>query len=306
MENYYQVLGVSEQATQDEIKKAYRKKAIEFHPDKGGNEEEFKKITQAYETLGDSNKRQQYDFTKNNPHQNFRGFNPFEEFFNQTGFHQPRRRTAPDKILQLNVTITESFLGLKKHLNFKRKVECKGCSGSGGERKTCNSCNGEGIINIRTGTGLFVQIVRQSCPACNGVGSTLIKRCYACNGLGTEEIMDSISLDLPIGVDNGQFFRVNGRGDYNNGVFGDLVLKVNLNSENNFDKNGSDLIYSHFTDIEGLKQDTIEIKHPEGPLNIKMPKEIDTSMPLRVKGKGFKQPENGDLFIKLFVKFKRD
>ena len=200
-------------------------------------------------------------YSKNNPFQNFNGFNPFEEFFNQTGFHQQRRRTAPDKIIQLDVSITESFLGLKKNINFKKKIECKGCSGTGGDRKICQTCNGDGVVNKRSGTGIFVQIVRQTCSSCNGIGSNLITKCYSCGGNGTEEIMDNLSLTIPVGADNGQFFRVNQRGDYNNGVIGDLVIKINLLTENGFDKSGNDLIYNHFTDIEGLNRDKIGRAH---------------------------------------------
>ena len=131
--NFYEVLGVSETATQDEIKKAYRKLAIEHHPDKGGNEDKFKEIAQAYDTLSDPTKRTQYDSRNNNPFGN--GFNPFDELFRQ---HYQNGKTVPDKIVEIEVGTLESFLGVDKVINYTRNDNCHGCNGSGGDKKVCS------------------------------------------------------------------------------------------------------------------------------------------------------------------------
>ena len=136
MENLYEILGVTENATQDEIKKSYRKLALEHHPDKGGNEEKFKKISVAYDTLGDEQKRRNYDNLKNNPFANAGGgFNPFEDFFGGNPFFQQRKRSTPDKVVNINVGVIESYLSSDKTITYSRNVECSTCNGAGGTKK---------------------------------------------------------------------------------------------------------------------------------------------------------------------------
>jgi molecular chaperone DnaJ len=301
-ENFYTILGVSEKATQDEIKKAYRKKAIESHPDKGGSEEEFKKISEAYDNLGDENKRKDYDNKRNNPFANFGG-NPFEDFFSNQ-FSGQRKRTVPDKIIEINIGAVESYNGVDKTITYQRKHSCNGCNGTGGEKIVCKTCNGTGANEIRIGTGLFVQIVRQPCRSCNGQGSFFKTKCFTCNGESTINSVDNITIKLPKGVDNGQFLKLQGNGDYHQSMYGNLIIKINLIPENNFEKSGNDLIYNSFLTLKDLQKDTIDIPHPDGMLNIKLPNEFDTSKPLRVKSKGYLG--DGDMYVKLFVKIKRN
>lgn len=308
MENYYQILGVSETATQEEIKKAYRKKAVEHHPDKGGSEETFKQIASAYDVLGDENKRRDYDNRKNNPFANagpnFQGFNPFEEFFNNS-FYKTRKKAAPEKVIELNVGVLESFKGIEKTVNYIRKHQCNGCKGTGGNRTDCGTCGGQGFVSIRQGTGLFIQITRQTCNSCSGRGYTITNACHICSGNGSISNAETINLKLPHGIDEGQLFRLKSHGDFQEGVYGDLVIKIRLLPENNFEKNGADLIYNLYFNYEDLKKQTVEIPHPNGNLSINLPSEIDTSKPLRIKSKGFGNGQ-GDLFIRQFVKFKRN
>jgi DnaJ-class molecular chaperone len=172
VESFYDILGVGETATQEEIKKAYKKKAVEHHPDKGGNEEEFKKISQAYDTLGDENKRRDYDNQKNNPFGQ-PGFNPFEDFFNGGFGQQFNRRAVPDKVIEVNIGALESYLSPDKIITYSRRVECQTCHGQGGERITCSNCKGQGFMTTRVGNGMFIQMVRQTCGAC-GVGHVAV------------------------------------------------------------------------------------------------------------------------------------
>jgi len=201
MEDFYQILGVSENASQDEIKKAYRKLAVEHHPDKGGDENKFKKISEAYDTIGDQNKRTQYDNQKRNPFANMGGggFNPFEDMFNQ--MHTQRKRAVPDKIIEVVVGAVESYKGGEKNITYTRNHNCGGCNGSGGERINCSTCGGQGVITQQIGTGLFTQIIRQSCGSCGGRGFSYKTTCGTCHGSTTTSSVETISIKLPNGID---------------------------------------------------------------------------------------------------------
>jgi molecular chaperone DnaJ len=304
--SFYDVLGVNENATADEIKKSYRKLAVEHHPDKGGDEEKFKKISEAYDVLGDEDKRKKYDHQRKNPFSNMGGggFNPFEDLFNSFNQGQ-RRQTVPDKVIDLELTVVESYNGVDKTINYSRKHSCKSCSSTGGERKACQKCQGHGFITMRVGNGMFVQMVRQTCDVCNGEGSQLIKKCNTCNGSGTISEFETISVNIPSGADEGQFFKLQGKGDFHKGIYGNLILKIKVVSVNNFEKSLNDLIYNAYLNLEEIQKDTITIPHPDGDIAVSLPKVFDTSKPLRLKSKGFKGTPNGDLYVKMFVKFER-
>jgi DnaJ-class molecular chaperone len=303
MEDFYQILGVNENASQDEIKKAYRKLAVEHHPDKGGDENKFKKISEAYDTIGDENKRSQYNNQRRNPFAGMGGggFNPFEDMFNQ--MHTQRKRAVPDKIIEVVVGAVESYKGNEKTITYERNHNCGGCNGTGGERVNCSSCGGSGVITQQIGTGLFTQIIRTHCGSCGGRGFSYKTTCGTCHGKTTTSSKETVSIKLPHGIDEGQFLRVQGKGDFKDGMYGNLVVKVKTIPENNFEKSMDDLIYNAYFDLNTIKQDTVKVPHPLGEISIKLPGEFDTSKPLRVKSKGYHS--RGDLYIKLFVKFKR-
>jgi len=308
MENFYEVLGVTENATQDEIKKAYRKKAVEHHPDKGGSEDEFKKISQAYDTIGDENKRREYDNVRRNPFANSGGgFNPFEDLFNsfnkKSNFNN---RGVPDKVIDVDITVLESYNSPEKTVTYSRNEMCNVCDGKGGERVNCGGCRGNGFTTVRVGTGMFVQIVRQACNLCQGQGFTFKTKCGSCHGQGTQPKMETISFKLPHGVDEGQFYKFQGKGDFKNGMYGNLLLRIKIVPDNNFEKSGNDLIYNVILNREDLFRDTVEIPHPSGNILIKLPDTFDTSTPLRIKSKGFNANGAGDLYLNLIVRFKRE
>ena len=298
-ENYYGVLGVDEKATQEEIKKAYRNLAKENHPDKGGDEEKFKKITEAYDTIGDANKRSQYDNQRSNP---FGGnFADMFRSFNQ----QRQRQDTHTSVITVNIGVLDSYLSRSKQITYKRKTSCNVCSGSGGEKKVCTTCNGIGSVMKQMGTGMFVQVVNMMCDACSGTGKITINACYSCNGSETKDEMKTLDVKIPHGLEDGQFIRMSNVGDFRNGRFGDLVIRVNLMEENGFFKNGPHLIYNSYLNYEDLIKEDINIPHPDGELNIKLPKLFDSSKPLRVKGKGFRVDQIGDLLINRIVRFER-
>jgi len=299
-ENFYQVLGVSENATQDEIKKAYRKMAKENHPDTGGDENKFKKISEAYETLCDEGKKQDYDYRRNNP---FDG--GFDSFFNNMFNMNNRRPRAHTTTITINIGVVESYRGGKKTINYQRNTMCEPCNGTGGDKVTCSTCKGKGSFVRQVNNGMFVQMVQVECPSCKGQGKIITNPCYQCQGSGQKKEVKNVDISLPHGIDNGQFLRLQGMGDFINGSFGDLVVKVNLVPENNFDRVNQHLIYNYFMNMEELKEGNLKIPHPDGDLSIKLPINVDTSKPLRVRGKGFKNERVGDLIVNQFLKFTR-
>jgi len=300
--NYYDVLGVKENSDQDTIKKAYRTLAKKHHPDKGGNDETFKKVSEAYDVLGDENKRQHYDNQRKNPFGDMGGgFNPFGDMFNMFGGQQ-RRRGAPEKVIDVMVTTIESYLGSDKEILYKRKHMCGDCNGSGGERNHCNVCNGSGVVVQKMSNGMMVQMIQTVCNHCNGQGFIYIKTCNTCRGNCSVEKNENIKIKLPHGIDDGQFLRLQGKGDFHNGIYGNLVVRIKVIPENNFEKFGNDLIYNKFLNLDDIKKDSFILPHPNGELSVKFPPVFDSSVPLRVKSKGF---NGGELYIKLFVKFTR-
>lgn len=305
MENYYDILGVSQTATQDEIKKAFRNKSKVMHPDKGGNEEDFKKISEAYETIGDENKRAQYDQQKNNPFGGFGGGDPFDIFSQMFGgFNQQTNRKAPDKIVDLNVGVVDSFLGKQMDVNFSRKTACTPCNGTGGEKETCNICKGQGSITQRVGNSFFSNIIKTPCGKCQGRGYTFKNMCQSCHGEGKQNEFMNLKINLPKGASDGQYIKAQGYGDFHNGMFGDVIFKINVIPQGGFEKSGGDLIYNYTLTLDNLNSDNIFIPYPTGELSIQLPKDIDTNKPLRVKGKGF-ETEQGDLYINLNFKHTR-
>jgi len=306
-DNYYTILGVNENASQDEIKKAYRKLAVKHHPDKGGSEETFKKISEAYDTLSDENKRQQYNNRNNNPFGGGGGFDPFSDMFgsmfNQGGGFSQNFRRGNDRVINVNVGVLESFKGGDKVINYTREIMCNDCNGQGGEKTRCHVCEGHGYRTIRVGASMFNQVVRQTCGNCKGSGQVYKTVCNTCNGKTTKSNMETIKIKLPHGVDESQFLKMQGNGDYSNGGYGNLVMKINIVPEFNWEKMGNDLIYNKYYSYEELNLDSIEIPHPNGDISINLPKEFNTTIPLRVKGKGF---HGGDLFVRQHVKFTKN
>jgi molecular chaperone DnaJ len=319
MKNYYEILGVSKDANVDEIKKVYRKLALQYHPDKNPDgAEQFKDIAEAYETLSDPNKRKEYDFRLENPnHENpFGNGSPFgpdiNEIFSQmfganfrNGFNQ-QRNNVPEKIIELTIDVVESFLGAEKDLNFTKKVACDGCGGKGGEKTGCLTCGSQGYVTKRTGTGFFVQIQRAPCPDCNGQGFKMTNACFICKGETNKTIIENIRIRIPVGIDNGQMLKLPQKGDFVGGVVGDLIIRINLVSNKGFSKDGNNLIFNKYFDLQELKNDTFEIPHPDGKLSVKLPVQFNTQTPLRLKGKGFRTNQVGDLYVKMDVKFNRE
>jgi molecular chaperone DnaJ len=306
MNNYYEVLGVSKDATQEDIKKSYRKLALEYHPDKNpAGADKFKEIAEAYDVIGDAEKRKVYDNQLNNPFGNFGG-SSLDDLLRQ--MHNERmnyKNRTPDKLIDVQIGVLESYRGVTKEIIYNKKNTCEPCNGSGGDKSTCTQCNGTGYLIHRAGTGLFTQMIRSTCTTCSGNGAIITNPCKSCSAAGYKETVETVKIVFPKNIDTGNILNVKGIGDYLNGNSGNLILRINIVPENNFEKSGNDLIYNVSFNLEQLKESSFNIPHPDGDLLVKFPKEFNTQTPLRLKNKGFNSSGAGDLYVRMDVKFTR-
>lgn len=299
MKDYYKILEVEENASDEDIKKKYRILSKKYHPDLNPNgEDKFKEIAEAYEILGDKVKRSQYDNSKNNPYNGTQFQDIFNSMFNQQG----QRNFVKDKIINLQISPVESYMGVEKTLYYVRDVMCDSCAGAGGEQQKCTSCNGYGFQIKQFGTQFMVQQIRTQCQSCGGKGYSLVHKCRSCNGKGSKSSPNEIKINIPVGADSGQYFKLQNLGDYNNGGVGDLLVQIEVLSRDGYEKINNDLIYNLYLNLNQIKEDKYSIPHPNGDLNIDAPKIFDTSIPLRLKGKGY---NGGDMYVNINVKFDR-
>ncbi len=319
---YYETLGVSEDASQDEIKKAYRKKAKKYHPDSNkdtADEEKFKKINKAYDVLSDEEKRKKYDrFGKQGVKgsssrgrrqaaSNFQDI--FEQIFGGGGFGGRGQREAQGENLKVQTTISleEAYHGVEKTFKVQRKSECDSCNGSGAENgntSTCSNCRGRGKIEEvrRTPLGRARQVVE--CPECNGTGDIPEEKCSECNGSGITENEEEITVDIPEGVKDGQRLRVNGKGHTaRNGNSGDLYIFVSVEAHDSLEKKDSDLYTTVKIGVGDAALGTkVEVPHPESKISVDVPAGTQPGQVMRVSGKGMPSGwGSGDLYVKIDV-----
>jgi molecular chaperone DnaJ len=306
MKDYYKILEVEEKASAEEIKKSYRTLSKKYHPDVNPEgTEQFKEIAEAYDVLGNTEKKGKYDNAKSNPFNGTSYEDMFSQMFNQGSSQfrqQPMRKSVPDKIIKVQVSPLESYRGEEKTIHYVKDNQCQSCNGSGGEQQTCGTCNGQGFQIRIFGNGFMSQQIRQACQTCAGRGYTLVHRCYHCSGNGTKSTANEIKVTLPKGVDDGQYLKIVKSGDYRNGEYGDLILQIQMVPKDGYEKINNDLIYNLFLNLEEIKSDKFIIPHPDGDLQMASPKLFDTSKPLRLKSKGY---NGGDMYVKLNVKFER-
>jgi molecular chaperone DnaJ len=336
-EDYYELLGVSRDATEEEIKKAYRKKAIQYHPDKNpGNkqaEEMFKKISEAYEVLKDADKRAAYDrfghaaFTQgagargaggpaggfHDPFDIFRevfgggGGSIFEEFFGGGGGSGDSARDGADLRYDIEITLEDAARGVEKEISFRKLVSCEHCDGTGAEpgskRVTCATCRGAG--QVTTSRGFFT--VRQVCPSCHGTGTRLEKPCHECRGDGRVNKTAKLNVRIPPGVDTGSKLRSVGNGEAGayGGHPGDLYLVIHVKEHEIFERQGDDLLCEipiKFT-LAALGG-TIEVPTLSGKASLKIPPGTQSGTTFRLKARGMpglRSGQTGDQLARVHV-----
>jgi len=305
MKNYYKILEVQENATEDDIKKSYRNLSKKYHPDvnpDGG--EKFREINEAYEVLKDKTKRDQYDFSLKNPNHN--SFS-IEDLINKNfgggfDFGFRKQNSSPDQIIKLEISPVESYHGVEKAFFYNRKKMCDTCTGSGGDRVSCSTCGGSGVFYRTFGNGFLMQRIASNCNSCNGKGFTLRNTCHTCNGEGTQMESKQLKVKIPKNIDNGEFLKLKALGNFTNGNYGDLVVQIQLTPKDGYEKMNNDLVYNLFLSLEDLSKEKLIIPHPDGDLILQFPKNFDTSKPLRLKNKGYR---DGDMYVKMYVKFEK-
>ncbi len=327
--DYYSILGVAKNASQDDIKKAFRKLAHEYHPDKkGGNEERFKEVSEAYSVLSDEKKRAQYDSFGSGFSSNGQGFNAqdfsgfdFSQFSQGQGFEfdlgdifgdmfggRGKTVRGKDIVVDVDIPFEHSVFGVDREIKIHKTGLCKACSGTGSKKgtslETCSSCNGKGKIREvrRSIIGSFSTV--RTCETCAGVGKIPKEKCDVCKGKGIEKREEILSVHIPAGIDNGEVVRLAGMGEaVKNGIAGDLYLKIHVGKHPLFTKEGINLrmkLTVKLTDTLLGKAHTI--KTLDGDVTLQIPEGSLHGEELRIKGKGVSyQHKRGDIIVTLNV-----
>lgn len=316
--DYYDVLGLDRNATQDEINKAYRKLSKKYHPDlnhEPGAEEKFKEINEAYETLSDPDKKAQYDqygFSgnqtggfgnsgfDNSGFGGFNGFGGFEDIFGSFfggGSSSKQSANAPrkgaDLQYRMDLTFKEAIFGKETTISYNREEVCDTCGGSGAAPGSspaiCSKCNGTGYIEIKRSTPLGQMMTREICPVCHGTGKEIKEKCHTCHGTGIVNKRHAVKVKVPAGVDDGQQMRLAGQGEAgtNGGSYGDLFIVFRVAPSKEFEREGSDIyLQVPISFVQAALGDEIEVDTVHGPVKLKIPSGTQTNTTFRLRGKG--------------------
>ena len=323
--DYYDVLGVNKSSSKDEIKKAYRKLALKYHPDKTkgdkSSEEKFKEASEAYHILSDDKRKANYDqfghaaFQGSGGGQGFGGFDTssfsdiFEDFFGDFGGGGSTRRSSDrgnDLRYDVSVTLEEAFKGLEKNVQYTTYKKCSSCSGSGAAKGSkpikCNYCAGRG--KVRTNQGFFT--IQQTCPQCSGYGETISDPCKSCSGNGKTQGSENVTVKIPKGVDDGTRIRLSGKGEAGSkgGSSGDLYLFVSIDNHTIFKRSEENLYYElPITFSDAALGTIVEVPSIDGGKSkIKIPAGTQHGKQFRLKGKGMpvlRRSIFGDLYIRI-------
>ena len=314
MKDYYQILGVSEGISQEDLKKTYRKLSKQHHPDRGGDENKFKEISEAYDTLGDTKKRQEYDHRRSNPFAGgnffgggadpFGGGDPFDmlnRMFNRQN-RQHKRKRGKDLHLKISVSLKELYLGIKKKIKYERENVCTPCSGSGGDWRRCDTCGGSGKIRKMVRNGNFQQILESGCYTCNGQGKIPVNLCPHC--VGTGKMTETETFEFLINKDMRPHEKMTYPGFGNkikDGVPGSLIVSIDIKKVDNFDYENDDLITSAVVNpMDIFLGKKIEIDVFGNLYNFSLPPYFDLHQKYVLRGKGLTGRFNkGNLIVNL-------
>jgi len=332
--DYYEVLGINKSSSKDEIKKAYRKSALKYHPDKNkgdkGAEEKFKEASEAYHVLSDDTRKTNYDrfghaaFQEAGGQEGFSNFDFSSSFsdifedifggdFGDFGFGTSRRsrrgrasNRGNDLRYDVSIDLDDAFTGTEKQINYTTYKKCKTCSGSGAKPgskpSACSYCGGQG--QVRSSQGFFT--VQQTCPECGGEGEKITNPCNNCSGVGRTQSHESVSVKIPKGVDDGTRIRLAGKGEAGDrgGSNGDLYLFVSIEPHNIFKRSEENLYYElPISFADAALGATVEVPSIDGgKTKIKIPSGTQSGKQLRLRGKGMpilRRNVFGDLYIKV-------
>ncbi|UWD50298.1 molecular chaperone DnaJ [Clostridioides difficile] len=336
--DYYEVLGISKGAEAQEIKKAYRKLAMKYHPDRNPGdkdaEEKFKEINEAYEVLSDDTKRKTYDQFGHDGLNgqggfggqggfNGQGFGGFEDMFGDifgdmfgggfSGGRQRRRGPQRGADIRQNVTISfeEAAFGKKMSIKLNRSEECDECDGTGAKpgtsKKTCSTCNGTGQVRTVQRTPFGNIASSRPCSACNGTGEVIESPCSKCHGTGNTRKVKTIEVDIPAGIDDGQMIKLAGQGEVGEkgAPRGDLYIVVNVKSHPLFTRDGNDIYFEMpITFVQATLGDEIEVPTLDGKVKYSVPEGTQTGTVFRLKEKGIPRirgNSRGDQYVKVVV-----
>lgn len=327
----YEILGVPRDASQDDIKKAYRTLVKKYHPDTNkepGAEEKFKEVRDAYEILGDPEKRQKYDRFGSTDDRNFGGFGGssfggfdindifsqmfggnggfggFEDIFGSRGPRQQRSENINIE-LSLNLTFMQAILGCDVPINFDRKVVCDSCHGSGAEPGTnpeiCITCQGHGVVVQEIQTPFGISQAQTICPKCNGNGKIITKPCKKCNGKGYEKVKVSLTITIPAGASEERPLTISNRGNEINGKIGNVYIYLNIQKNKYMKRQGNDLITSILVDpLIAIVGGKITIPTPYGDKEYELPPYTANESMLRIPKAGvISKNGTGDLLVQV-------
>lgn len=317
MKNYYEILGIEKNASKEDVKRAFRKLAAKYHPDKKtGDEAKFKEISEAYSTLSDDKKRSEYDMygrsyangagAQGGQWGGFGGFQNGVEFdlndifqgfgdiFGGGGGRAGGRRAARgnDVSVDIELTFQESIFGTKRTLRLMKQNTCAVCKGSGAkegsEMITCTTCNGNGQIRETRQSILGQFATVRECTECNGTGRIPKEKCENCRGAGVKRSEDTVEINVPAGIEPGEMIRMTGRGEgVQNGTPGDLYIKVHVQRHATIARQGSNLEANLRVKLtDALLGATYAVETLDGPVDIKIPAGVKHGEILRIKGKG--------------------
>lgn len=337
MKNYYDILGVTKSASEDDIKKAFRKLAHKYHPDKkGGDEQKFKEVSEAYAVLSDKKKRNEYDTygrsfngAAGGPQGGFGGFD-FSQFSGTQGFNfngqqfefdlgdifgdafgggQRGRARGRDISIDIELTFKEAVFGVERRVLIAKMAVCDVCTGTGAQQgsklKTCSACNGKGSIRETRNTMFGAFTSSRTCPTCHGKGQLPEQTCTACGGAGVRKRQEEIRLVIPAGVEDGEMVRMPGKGEaVAGGTPGDLYVKLHVKADPRFVREGNNLVTPLAVKLsDALLGGQFTVPTLDGDERVSVPQGVAHGQIVRVRGQGvpYGRGSRGDLMVQVQI-----